>query len=116
MVENSPNISTNSKHTSWYISSTEEFDDIIDRDGPILVDFYADWCGPCQMMAPIVDKLATEHPNKIVKVDVDSIPQLASRFGINSIPTLLVFIDGEESERLVGYQDEETLLRLISSN
>jgi thioredoxin 1 len=71
---------------------------------PVLVDFYADWCTPCRVVAPIVDRLAEEYAERVgvYKVDVDTSPELASRFGVRSIPTLVVFKEGRPVETLVG--------------
>jgi len=79
---------------------------------PTLVDFWAAWCGPCKMIAPIVEQLAKEHDGKlkIAKVDVDQNPTLATRFGVMSIPTLILFKNGEPAERLVGYMPKEKLV------
>lgn len=84
---------------------------------PILVDFYADWCGPCKMMAPIIEELIGEMKNeniKIFKMNVDEQPQTAEKFGIMSIPTTMLFKDGQEKERLVGLQSKETLKEIIN--
>jgi len=76
---------------------------VLQAEVPVLVDFYADWCGPCQTLAPTVEQLARELPHaKIVKVDVDRHPGLATRYGINSIPNLMVFKDGKITARHVG--------------
>jgi thioredoxin 1 len=76
---------------------------------PVFVDFYADWCGPCQMAAPIVDKLAKEYEGKVevVKVNVDENQATAGEFGVMSIPTVIVFKDGEEFERKTGFPGEQ---------
>ena len=80
------------------------FEEIIASDKPILVDFWAEWCGPCRMIGPIVEELAGEYEGKavIAKVDVDSNPNVSAKFGIRSIPTLLVFKDGEIVDKQVG--------------
>lgn len=80
------------------------FDEIIKSDKPILVDFWAEWCGPCKMIGPIVEEIAGEYDGKAVigKVDVDSNPEVSARFGIRSIPTLLYFKDGEIVDKQVG--------------
>jgi thioredoxin 2 len=75
---------------------------------PVLVDFYADWCAPCRMVAPFVDELAREHMGKllVVKVDTDRAPNVSLRLGIRSIPTLIVFRDGKEVGRSVGFEPD----------
>ncbi len=77
----------------------------------VLVDFYADWCGPCKMLTPIIEELAQELGNKIKigKLDVDHSPEVAGKYGIASIPTLLVFKNGEMIEKIVGFQSKEAL-------
>jgi thioredoxin 1 len=84
---------------------------------PVLVDFYADWCGPCKMMAPIIDDIAKEFEGKLIvgKVDVDANPQLCTKFGIMSIPTIIVFKDSQPVKQLVGYQGKEILVKETSS-
>lgn len=82
----------------------------------VLVDFYADWCGPCQMLAPILEGLAGETPATIAKVDTDANPALAQQYGVQGLPTLLLFADGEPVERLVGMQSEANLRSAIDSH
>ena len=84
------------------------------KSGRALVDFYADWCGPCRMMAPIPEAVAAEKEDLLVaKVNVDENAELASRYGVMSIPTLVVLEDGEEIKRIVGARPKEALLSEI---
>ncbi len=89
-----------------YITLNQQNFAEITSKGVVLVDFWATWCGPCKMMAPNVEEIATEYKGKVTvgKVDVDECQELATRFGIMSIPTLIVFKDGEKKEVLVGYR------------
>lgn len=77
---------------------------VMESEVPVLVDFYADWCGPCKMMAPLIDQLAARHQGTalVVKLDTDRAPRTAQRFGIRGIPTTIVFRDGREAAREVG--------------
>ena len=98
------------------ILTNENFDaEVLQSDVPVLVDFWATWCGPCKMIAPIVAEIAQENEGKIKvgKVNVDEQQRLAIRFGISSIPTLLVFKDGELVNKAVGYMPKEELLKLL---
>lgn len=98
-----------------YITLNQQNFDEITSKGVVLVDFWATWCGPCKMMAPNVEEIATEYKGKVTvgKVDVDECQELATRFGIMSIPTLIVFKDGEKKEVLVGYRLKMQIAQVI---
>jgi thioredoxin 1 len=83
---------------------------------PMIVDFWAEWCGPCKMIAPVLDEIATENAGKITigKVNADENPDLARRFEVMSIPTLIVFKDGEPVKRLIGAKNKASLLEDLS--
>jgi thioredoxin 1 len=93
----------------------QNFDEIIKSDKPVMVDFWAEWCGPCRMVGPILDQLAAELEDTaiIAKVNVDENPALASRFGITSIPNMKVFKAGLEVENIVGAAPKPTLRAAI---
>ena len=96
--------------------SSENFkEEVLNSEKPVLVDFFADWCGPCKMMAPIVEELATELDGKVKvgKINVDENSDIAVEYNVMSIPTLIVFKNGKEEKRLVGVRDKEELLRLL---
>jgi thioredoxin 1 len=88
--------------------------EVLACDKTVLVDFYADWCGPCRMVSPIVDEIAEEHPEfKIVKVNVDAEGELAQQFGIMSIPTLLVIKNGKVAEQSTGAKPKAQILAML---
>ena len=90
------------------------FEEIKSSEKTVLIDFYADWCGPCRMVSPIVDKIASEHPEYLVcKVNVDDEPELANEFEVSSIPTLVVMRDGEIVNQSVGAKPEPLILAML---
>lgn len=84
---------------------------VIGGKGKVLVDFYADWCGPCRMLAPIMDEISED--NTVYKVNVDEEEDIAREFGIMSIPCVIAFNDGKETKRSVGFTDKESILSMI---
>ena len=90
------------------------FKETVNTEKTVLIDFYADWCGPCRMVSPIVDKIADEHPEYLVcKVNVDDEPELASEFEVFSIPTLVVMKNGEIVNQSVGAKPEPQILAML---
>ena len=98
------------------IGSSGEFDGFVSTHDLVLVDFHADWCGPCRMLEPTVERLAHESAAAVAKIDIDAHQGLASQYGVRSVPTLLLFADGEPVERVVGVRDYDSLAALVSQH
>lgn len=96
-----------------YIKSEEEFDNLI-KEGKVVVDFFANWCGPCRMLSPIIEEVSNENEKiTFLKVDIDEVELIPKKYGIMSIPTLLVFENGELIKRETGYLGKEELNSFI---
>ena len=89
--------------------------EVLRSDQPVLVDFYADWCGPCRMLAPVLEEIAREYEGgvKVGKVNVDEQMELAQKFGVSSIPLLVVFKDGQPVAKSLGYRPKEEIVNLL---
>lgn len=88
---------------------------VLQSEIPVLVDFYADWCGPCKMMSPILEELSQEFDGKIkiVKINVDNNPELSSEYGVMSIPNMIIFENGKQKENIVGARSKQDLIKSL---
>lgn len=91
-------------------------DEVIHSDKPVLIDFWAPWCGPCRMISPTVDQIAGEVPTiKVGKLNIDEQPEIAGRFGVMSIPTLILFKDGKPVKQVIGVQPKSAIMKAVNS-
>ncbi|WP_135306103.1 thioredoxin [Haloarcula amylovorans] len=98
-----------------HVAGQAQLDDIVAEHDVVITDFYADWCGPCQMLEPIVETLAAETDATVAKVNVDANQQLAAAYGVRGVPTLVLFADGKQVEEIVGLKGEDELRALIET-
>ena len=101
----------------YHVESVKQYDELVNGK-TVVVDFFANWCGPCKMLSPVIEQIDEEGLVKcdFIKVDVDELDELAMRYGINSIPTILIFKDGELKETLLGYRGAPQLVEAINKN
>ena len=114
-TDTAPNSEAESPTGPVAVDGASELDDLVASHDVVLVDFYADWCGPCKMLEPVVERLAEETGATVAKVDVDANQQLASAYGVRGVPTLVLFADGTQVEEVVGVQPEDQLRSLVAS-
>jgi thioredoxin 1 len=96
-----------------HINNQSNLNKVVGDYAVVLTDFYADWCGPCQMIEPIVETIAAEMDATVAKVDIDANQQLATTYGVRGVPTLVLFANGEQAKKVVGLQGEDQLRSLI---
>ena len=97
-----------------YINDQNKFNEFI-KEGTVLIDFFATWCGPCKMLSPVIEQVEGEHPElKVVKVDVDEAPAIAAKYGIQAIPTLFLLKDGKMVDKRMGYLNKNQLESFVT--
>lgn len=99
------------------VINAKEFDEVIKSKKVVLVDFFATWCGPCRMLSPVLEEVLEESKGEfdIVKVDVDESYDLAKKFGVMSVPTMIIFQEGTETDKMIGYRQKDDILEAIKS-
>ncbi|MEA1932409.1 thioredoxin [Halohasta litorea] len=103
-------MSTTTASEPIHVEDESHFEELIDTHPIVLVDYYADWCGPCKMLEPTVEEIADETDAAVLKVDIDELQEFASSKGIRSVPTLEFYHNGESVDRVIGVQDKDDLL------
>ena len=98
------------------VESAAHLNELVERYDVVLVDFYADWCGPCKVLEPAVERVARETYAAVAKVDVDAHQRLAGEYGVRGVPTVVLFAGGRPAERLVGVRDGDSLKRLVEQH
>jgi thioredoxin 1 len=99
-----------------YVDSEAHLEELLADNQVALADFYADWCGPCEMLDPIVREIADETDAAVLKIDIDELQALAREYQVQGVPTLYLFVDGEVEDRMVGVQDKGTLLEAVEAH
>ncbi|WP_363465982.1 thioredoxin [Halogeometricum borinquense] len=102
-----------SRGTPVHVESQDHLEELVADENVVLVDFYADWCGPCKMLEPTVDEIAAETDALVLKVDIDELQELARDQGIRSVPTLQFYADGEQAKQVIGVQDKDDLVEVV---
>jgi len=112
-AESAPQQSNEPPETPIHIDSTDHLTEVTTRHDVVLVDFYAEWCGPCKQLEPTIKQVAAETDAAVAKVDIDRYQQLAAQYGVRSVPTMLLFSDGQPAERIVGLKTAAQLTSVI---
>jgi len=105
--------STGEQTEPIHVEDADHLNELVEEHAVVLVDYYADWCGPCKMLEPTVEEIAAETDAVVLKVDIDELQSLAQERGIQSVPTLEFYANGEQAERLIGVQDKANLIEII---